>query len=324
MRTVAQRPAPSKPEDAAVRTQRAADAARDAALRTLAAQATTRYAGEQIRIAKGLVIALNHGATLQADGTALVKSQTDDEIVYTVNGVCDCPDATHRTHGAPEGRCKHRWAKTLTVRALALTQAPETITTLSEQLYGPQDAAAAAQRTACGQPAAQKESPMAPVRPDDDAPDEDDEASLQAAMEEYNTFFVLPANPAHGPGSSPLEPSRLRPLARPAPAPPSPAACPEAAFSLCLKGRLDGQDAQLTIRGATYAEFAANVAAVRGLFDAPAPSQPASTPGSPAAAPAVPTCPDHGPLTPSTKAAGTYYCTKKLADGSYCKCRQGN
>jgi hypothetical protein len=43
---------------------------------------------------------------------------------------------------------------------------------------------------------------------------------------------------------------------------------PEAAFSLCLKGRLGGQDAQLTIRGATYQEFAANVDAVRGLLDA--------------------------------------------------------
>jgi hypothetical protein len=42
---------------------------------------------------------------------------------------------------------------------------------------------------------------------------------------------------------------------------------PEAVFSLCLKGRLGGQDAQLTIRGATYEEFAANVAAVRGLLD---------------------------------------------------------
>jgi len=44
---------------------------------------------------------------------------------------------------------------------------------------------------------------------------------------------------------------------------------PEAAFSLCLQGRLAGQDAQLTVRGATYAEFAAHVAAVRGLLDAP-------------------------------------------------------
>ena len=52
----------------------------------------------------------------------------------------------------------------------------------------------------------------------------------------------------------------------PATAPP---ACPEAAFSLCLKGRLAGQDAQLTIRAQTAEAFKANVGAVRGLLDAP-------------------------------------------------------
>jgi hypothetical protein len=62
---------------------------------------------------------------------------------------------------------------------------------------------------------------------------------------------------------------------------------PEAAFSLCLKGRLAGQDAQLTVRGATYAEFAANVAAVRALLDAPAPIG-GSQPSAPAAAQPTP------------------------------------
>ena len=94
-------------QETAWRAQHGSDVARDAALRTLAAAATERYAGEKVRISKGLVIALNYGATLQADGTALVQSQTELEITYTVNGHCDCPDATH---GATEGRCKHRWA----------------------------------------------------------------------------------------------------------------------------------------------------------------------------------------------------------------------
>jgi hypothetical protein len=90
---------------------------------------------------------------------------------------------------------------------------------------------------------------------------------------------------------------------------------PEAAFSLCLKGRLGGQDAQLTIRGATYAEFAANVQAVRALLDAPsAPAQATPAQGAPA-------CPTHGPMKPSSKAPGTFYCTKKNYDGSYCKSR---
>jgi hypothetical protein len=94
---------------------------------------------------------------------------------------------------------------------------------------------------------------------------------------------------------------------------------PEAAFSLCLKGRLAGQDAQLTIRGASYAEFVANVAAVRGLLDVPA----ARESGSPASPPAAetPMCEWHGAMKASTKAPGTFYCTKKKADGSYCTSR---
>jgi hypothetical protein len=44
---------------------------------------------------------------------------------------------------------------------------------------------------------------------------------------------------------------------------------PEAAFSMTLKGKLDGQDALLTVRGMTIAEFQANVHAVRGLLDRP-------------------------------------------------------
>jgi SWIM zinc finger len=57
-------------------------------------------------------------------------------------------------------------------------------------------------------------------------------------------------------------------------------ALPEAAFSLTLKGTIDGQEALLTARGQTAAEFRANLAAIRGLLDAkpqaPAPAQPAS------------------------------------------------
>lgn len=51
---------------------------------------------------------------------------------------------------------------------------------------------------------------------------------------------------------------------------------PEAAFSLCLKGRLNGVEAQLTVRGMTYDEFARNVTAVRGLLDPATAGQPAA------------------------------------------------
>jgi hypothetical protein len=53
---------------------------------------------------------------------------------------------------------------------------------------------------------------------------------------------------------------------------PTPQACPEAAFSLTLKGALDGYGALLTVRGMTAAAFQANLAAVRGLLDTPVPT----------------------------------------------------
>jgi len=94
----------------------------DTALRQMADRARTRYAGEAARIDRGLVIALNGGVTLYADGTASVQSSSNAEVVYTVNGHCDCPDASR----APEGRCKHRWAKCLVKRAIADPPAPVT------------------------------------------------------------------------------------------------------------------------------------------------------------------------------------------------------
>jgi hypothetical protein len=97
----------------------------DTALRGLAERARTRYAGEAARIERGLVIALNGGVTLHVDGTARVQSASDPEVVYTVNGHCDCPDAS-RALGA---RCKHRWAACLVKRAV---QAAAYYTTTTE------------------------------------------------------------------------------------------------------------------------------------------------------------------------------------------------
>lgn len=54
---------------------------------------------------------------------------------------------------------------------------------------------------------------------------------------------------------------------------------PEAAFSLTLKGTIGGIEAMLTVRGQTAAAFQANVAAVRGLLDAP--QVPAAAPRAP-------------------------------------------
>jgi hypothetical protein len=59
---------------------------------------------------------------------------------------------------------------------------------------------------------------------------------------------------------------------------PTPQPCPEALFSCTLRGKLDGQEALLTARGMTAAEFKANLQAITGLLD-PVP-QPAPQPAS--------------------------------------------
>jgi len=106
------------------------------------------------------------------------------------------------------------------------------------------------------------------------------------------------------------------------PTPPTPAPVPEALFSATLKGTINGHETLLTVRGMTAAEFTANLQAIRGLLDAPAhpASTPASAPQTPAAQEA-PLCRYHGAMKASTKAPGTFFCTRKLADGSYCPSR---
>jgi hypothetical protein len=54
---------------------------------------------------------------------------------------------------------------------------------------------------------------------------------------------------------------------------PAPQPCPEALFSLTLRGTLDGVETLLTVRGMTSEEFKANLQQVRGLLDcSPAPT----------------------------------------------------
>ena len=115
---------------------------RDTTLRQLAAQAATRYAGEKARIDRGLVLALNGHVTVHADGTARVQSGTDAEVVYTVNGHCDCPDSSR----APEGRCKHRWAKCLVKRAMQAAQYYTSTTPAQGLVLGGHKATADAKR----------------------------------------------------------------------------------------------------------------------------------------------------------------------------------
>jgi len=87
----------------------------DTDLRALAEKATTRYPGEQARIERGLLLALNGHVELLPDGTATVRSGKDAEVVYRVTRhSCDCADVVR----APDGRCKHRWSVALVKKAL--------------------------------------------------------------------------------------------------------------------------------------------------------------------------------------------------------------
>jgi hypothetical protein len=92
-----------------------------------------------------------------------------------------------------------------------------------------------------------------------------------------------------------------------------PATCPEAVFSLTLKGRLDGQEALLTARGQTPAEFKRNLEAIRGLLDAPtqAPAQASST--------AEGWCRKHGVQMTQTTKDGRSWFSHRMADGQWCK-----
>jgi hypothetical protein len=87
----------------------------DTDLRALAAKATTRYPGEQARIERGLLLALNGHVELQPDGTATVRSGKDHEVVYRITGArgCDCPDAQRHA----DAICKHAWARALVKKA---------------------------------------------------------------------------------------------------------------------------------------------------------------------------------------------------------------
>lgn len=76
----------------------------DTAIRQAAACARERYAGEEKRIERALLLALNGHVTVYPDSTAIVRSERNPEVVYNVrHHHCDCPDWGN----APDGRCKH-------------------------------------------------------------------------------------------------------------------------------------------------------------------------------------------------------------------------
>jgi hypothetical protein len=109
---------------------------------------------------------------------------------------------------------------------------------------------------------------------------------------------------------------------------PAPQPCPEALFSLTLKGYIDGHEALLTARGQTPAEFKANLEQIRGLLDArpqpQTPVQPLSPQQHNAAAMhkrVSDFCPVHNvAMTLNTKDGRSWYSHRK-PEGGFCKGR---
>lgn len=113
---------------------------------------------------------------------------------------------------------------------------------------------------------------------------------------------------------------------------PQPQPLPEAAFSLTLKGTLDGQEALLTARGMTAAEFKENLEAIRGLLDAPPDRGPGQakpvSPSPPASQPRmretgrvqeIGWCSTHSlEMTLNTK-NGRQWWSHRLPEGGFCK-----
>ena len=102
--------------------------------------------------------------------------------------------------------------------------------------------------------------------------------------------------------------------------PPEPraAACPEAAFSITLKGTLGGHEVLVTARGQTWEAFSANVAQLKGLLDA---APPAAAAPSPAAGQPTPEgwCLVHQvPMTRQSNQRGSWWSHTK-PDGGWCK-----
>jgi hypothetical protein len=98
---------------------------------------------------------------------------------------------------------------------------------------------------------------------------------------------------------------------------PAPQPCPEALFSLTIRGKLDGQETLLTVRGQSAAEFKRNLETIRGLLDAPAAPQPAA-PASQGQGPEW--CQVHQTSMKQTTKDGRSWWSHKTAEG-WCKGR---
>lgn len=100
----------------------------------------------------------------------------------------------------------------------------------------------------------------------------------------------------------------------------APAALPEAPASVNVRLCISGAEVQWTLRDQDEDRLAERLERLLARFPQPAKATPGAASAPPAQTPAsAPICPVHGPMKESSKAPGTWFCSKKLFDGSYCK-----
>jgi hypothetical protein len=92
-------------------------------------------------IDKAIELVLNNAVELLENGTARVTSQQQGTTAYVVcNGTYECADYPK----APDGWCKHRLARTLTIRAIDLAKtlghAPSLVPVTPAALPAPEEA----------------------------------------------------------------------------------------------------------------------------------------------------------------------------------------
>ena len=89
----------------------------DIALRKTTVLALTAYPTDKKRIERGAQLVRDGHVTFEENGhTALVRSGSNPDRVYHSNGSCECIGFTY----AKNGRCSHRYAKSLLRKARTL------------------------------------------------------------------------------------------------------------------------------------------------------------------------------------------------------------
>ena len=99
-------------------------------------------------------------------------------------------------------------------------------------------------------------------------------------------------------------------------------ALPAAPARATVRVQVAGQAVPLTLWDTDDARLLTRLATLLARYPAAPCGGQGPRPGAaPAPTTGTPTCPHHGPGKESTKAPGTWYCTKKMADGRYCRWR---